>query len=239
MGNYESNCSVTEREMLKIARFVCRYSPGNILLIGGGCVLSETAGYPRLRGLSDDLDFVVNDEGLESIRKPLNLRGNYKNGQPSSAQISYVNDILTGFFHREIRGWKIPEEIFEKPRVKPTSEGVVYMIPAELNVALKIRRGASRKENPHIFGKDTLDAASIFIGTRKLGEKFDARTLVSHIREGVCGDCNLPEHRECVANLKQSGKQLVDGDRSRYLEFIDLVDSSLKEVCPKKSYSAN
>jgi hypothetical protein len=230
-----SRPTVTEDELIRIAQFVCSYSPGNILLIGGGCVLSETAGYRRMRGLSDDLDFIANEEGLEAVKMPLNVGTNYKNGKPSDCRnVTYINDVLIGFFEKEIRGWKIPEEVFQRPRTVQTAAGeTIYMIPAELNIALKIRRGASRTDKPRIYGKDALDAASIFLGMEKNSESFDQKAFISYLLQGVCADCRLSEHKGCLMALRDSESQLFGSDRIRYGKFMTNCASSLGTACVK------
>lgn len=226
----------SEDQLLRVARFVCAYSPGNILLIGGGCVLSETAGFRRLRGLSDDLDFIVNDEGLDAVKVPLNLGDTFKNGEiASGGNVNYVNDISVGFFHKEIKGWKIPESVFERPKAQSTSFGIVYMIPAELNLALKIRRGASREENPHIYGKDALDAATTITGMRKRGESFNVSLFLQYLTQGVCADCKLLGYIECMNSFRRSENQLFGEDRERYSEFVSGCDSSLKSIFPRSN----
>ncbi|HVY01323.1 MAG TPA: hypothetical protein VHA12_00985 [Candidatus Nanoarchaeia archaeon] len=225
-----------EEDLLRVASFVCRHSPGNILLIGGGCVLSETAGFRRLRGLSDDLDFIVNDEGLDAVKIPLNLGDAFKNGQlASGGNVNYVNDILVGFFYREIKGWKIPEKVFAKPRVQNTSFGEVYMIPAELNLALKVRRGASREDKPHIYGKDSVDSASIITGMRRRGESFDVNLFLQYLTHGVCVDCKLSGYLECINHLKVGGNQLFGMDREKYKDFIDSCRVGLSEYFESKT----
>ncbi len=233
MGNFSEHY-VPENELLKIAGFVCRYSPGNILLIGGGCVLSETAGYRRLRCTSDDLDFIVNDEGLSSVRNSLNIHKSEINGEKhDGCSTTHINEVLIGLFHGHIRGWRIPDELFCNPKSVHTSGGEVYVIPAELNVALKIRRGASKTDNPHVYGKDALDTASMYLGMINRMEKFDSDYLISNLLNGVCSDCNLSGHNACMHSLRRSESQVFDSDRLEYSRFMDECSSCVGKICRK------
>src|SRR3989338_4857724 len=182
MGSHNKSKYIPEQDLLKIANFVCNYAPGQILLIGGGCVLHETAGSLRMRNTSDDLDFIASTEGIAAIEQPLCLNHTYRDGtMTAGARVAYVDDILLGFFHKEIRGWEIPSDIFKHPRVQRTSAGDIYMIPAELNVALKIRRGVSQSENPHVYGKDALDFASIHSGLYVNSKVFNSEVFIEHM----------------------------------------------------------
>ncbi|PIN93450.1 hypothetical protein COU54_02925 [Candidatus Pacearchaeota archaeon CG10_big_fil_rev_8_21_14_0_10_31_24] len=234
MGCHNKNFKTTESELLKIAHFVCKYSPGNILLIGGGNVLQETAGYRRMRNLSDDLDFIINDEGFSSVNEHLNLRRHYKNGSLADGDVAYVNDILIGLFYKNIKGYEIPVSVFESPRINYTSAGVIYSIPEELNVALKIRRGSSRKMDPKIYGKDSLDFASIHAGMDLVGNKFNVKDLVNNMTKGVCQSCCLSSKLECFRQIKQSSKQLRGELKTNYLNTIDRCADRAYEHCTRK-----
>lgn len=233
MGNHNKQLKTSEQDLLKIASFVCNYAPGEILLIGGGCVLQETARYKRMRNISDDLDFILSDEGLVAIEQPLSLRDTYSDGEKAGARVAYINDILLGFFHKELRGWSIPHEVFEHPRVEQTSQGKIYMISPELNVALKIRRGASKIEQPHIYGKDVLDFASIHSGMYECRQNFNSELFASYMARTTCKDCRLSTNRACIMCFKKSESQLHGAVREAYAQTLEQCTSLLAHCCQK------
>src|SRR3989338_4471857 len=91
----------SEEQLLHVASAITSASPGNILLLGGGAALSEIAGYQRLRGRSDDLDFVANDQGLEALARQHDMRPWHVEG---TGYATFMDDVFVGVFHPTVRG---------------------------------------------------------------------------------------------------------------------------------------
>jgi len=231
MGCYNKSLKLDENQLLKIAHFMCKLSPKNILLIGGGNVMTQTAGYKRMRDLSDDLDFITNDEGIAEVRRFFDLKKHYHNGTRSDGEVSYVNGIVVMFFYEHIKGWKIPESAFESYVVNCTSAGQIYSVPPELNIALKIRRGSSKSPDPHIYGKDALDFATIHAGMTLGGKKFNAGDFARNMSCGVCQSCNLLSKTDCLRQLSVSSYQLQGKLREEYESTIRNCSSELERHC--------
>lgn len=210
----------SEERLLKTASDVCALSVGDILVIGGGTVLQEIAGYKRLRNTSRDLDFITNENGLAE------LLNTYEFGVERGTIYTYADDVLIAFFHNHIRGYHIPDHIFENHIISKTSQGDVYMIQPELNIALKIRRGASKEENPHVYGKDGLDFATIVTGMYLRGDGFDTSVWRGYMESGVCNSCNLNEYTECMDVLEKGKVNL----KKRYREPFDNVVSECRDA---------
>ena len=69
MNYYEKGTVPDEGTLLRAAAHYPALSPGNIAAIGGTLTLSQISNYKRLRLRSRDVDFIVNDRGLEAIFK--------------------------------------------------------------------------------------------------------------------------------------------------------------------------
>lgn len=231
MGRYDHSRKVEEGHILRIAHFVCSLSPENILLIGGGNVLTETAGYRRMRDVSDDVDFIANKEGMNAARTVFDLKNKYRNGAPSDGDVTYVNDIVVMFFHNTLKGWLIPESVFRNYRIHATSVGLLYSIPPELNIALKIRRGSSLQREPHIYGKDALDFATIHAGMSLGNSTFDTEQFAKNMSCGVCQSCRLSSKLACLKQIGKSHNQLPELLQSAYISTIRQCHSELERHC--------
>ena len=219
MGTGKKMNKFTEEEILSVASTVCSISPGNILLIGGGIILPQIIGYKRLRPRSDDLDFITNDEDISRALEQYDLQlepASRHPGMHGVSQYTYLDGILVAIFHNQIRGYDIPSIIYEGAMVRQTSKGTIQTITPELNMALKIRRGASRIDRPHIYAKDGHDFASMVVSGYLSGEKFDIEKWLEYMDSGVCNSCNLTGSTECMDQLAVGERNL----ESRYRELF-------------------
>lgn|SRR3989338_317787 len=217
----------SEAQLLHIASDITSVSPGNILLLGGGAVLSEIAGYQRLRGRSDDLDFIANEAGLEALLQQYNIK---PWPVENVGYFTVVDDVLVGVFYPTIRGLVMEQSIYDASVIRTTSQGQIHTVPAELNLALKIRRGAS-KNPPAIYGKDGIDAATLVTGLRVLNSPFDPPSFRATM-ELVCQSCRLEEPLACLDAIERHGsKQLPQKERPYFEEVIGSCRRELAQQC--------
>ncbi|MFH1307935.1 MAG: hypothetical protein ABIH72_03715 [archaeon] len=218
-------------ELLRLASSICNLSSGNILMIGGGMVLPEVIGYKRLRQRSDDLDFVVNNQGLQKLSKIYEIK-------PASLIIPNIGEgsyysvkdgITIALFHDGVKGYDISKEVFAEGLEVKTSQGVVNTIPHELNIALKIRRGASKT---HIYSKDALDFASTIVGLSLNGPGFDYENWARYMSQGVCTSCNLTRGN-CIESLEEGVKNLEKKYRATVSNAASHCKEYTKEICMK------
>ena len=204
---------------LAVASRVCLLSPRNILLLGGGAVLPQITGFKQLRGRSDDLDFVVNNAGFQAVSSSYALRkeSEIRDCSPShSGVFTYLEDIFVGFFIEHIRGYPIPAIAYALSKPIHTNRGIVYSVPPELNIALKIRRGLQKG---HIYGKDGCDFASLVVGSHLRGRDLDYQLLSRSMSEGVCDTCALTSPYQCIDELEK-------GKRNLAREYFPIVEEA-------------
>ena len=216
----------SEKHLLQVAVEICNCSPGNILLIGGGAVLPEITGFKRLRPRSNDLDFIVNSAGKVSLDSSYDLDNSDSLllfGDPSIKFI-YIREVLIGLFIKHLRGYQLQEQDYKDALVINTNQGNIHTIRPELNLALKIRRGAV---NNHVYAKDGLDLASIIAGMQKKGEKFDLERFSRYMQRGVCEDCQLGSNQKCFDQL-QSGEHNLKAEYR--LNFYETLNRCRKEA---------
>lgn len=221
----------TEEHLLSVASYACRLSEGNVLLIGGALSLPQVSGYPKLRPRSEDLDFIVNDEGLNALccSNIICAREGSITGSPEmGGYLAWINDVTMVFFHGTIRGYPLSDEIFGSPVFRKTSEGVVATIRNELNIALKIRRGLTRGG---IYGKDKLDFASAVLGLKGSGEDFDASLLSDFMSPDVCNACQIGEPYGCMSAMSEGAHNLRAGDRTVFFSKVKECAERLEDVC--------
>ncbi len=201
-----------EEKLLNLAEKVCGFSPKNILLIGGGMISPSIVGFKKFRPHSNDLDFVVNDKGFDALFNSVNLK--VKESKDWKCFYSYDDDVLLAFFHSDIRGYEIPGQVYENPFIAPGRE--IFSVPPEMNIALKVRRGATRN---HIYGKDAQDFASTILGLSGNGG-FDYGLWKECMVHGVCSSCRLPRGEFCIDALEKGFKHV----RKRYMaDFLESV----------------
>ena len=230
-----------EKTLLEIASHYSNLSPHNILVIGGTLTLPEISGYKRMRSRSRDVDFIVNDLGLEAIlsSEPTKREEDFNPLVNGGAYITEKNELYAAFFHNEIRGYVIPEEIFSSGIPRETSVGTIYTIPEELNLALKIRRGVHSKGK--IYGKDVLDAASMIIGMEMSGREFDAEAFAGYTVNGTCRDASLNQLLGYVSRFMDAvnniGKEHVETYVSKISECAAYVEEKKMLLDPSDYYS--
>jgi len=225
MGTGKKMNRFTEEEILSVASTVCSISPGNILLIGGGIILPQIIGYKRLRPRSDDLDFIANDKGISRALDQYDLQLEPASRHPEMhgvSQYTYLDGILVAISHNRIRGYEIPPMVHEEAMVRQTSQGTIHTITFELNTALKIRRGVSKTDRPHVYAKDGCDFASMVVSGYLSGEEFDIEKWFGYMDSGVCDSCNLTGSTKCM-------DQLAVGERNLESRYRDLFRNTLNE----------
>ena len=177
-----------ERELLEVASYYSTLSERDILVIGGTLALPELSGYKRLRLRSRDVDFVVNDRGLETILAdgPIKRQTDFpeiiQEDPPEGEEGSYIaerNGLYATFYHNDVKGSRIPEKEFSEAILKKTSEGQVYVISNELNLTFKMLRGIQKKG--YILGKDAQDAVSMIVGSHLSGPEFNAEKFRDYL----------------------------------------------------------
>jgi hypothetical protein len=214
----------SEAHLLKVASSVCLNSPGEIVLIGGGAVLPEITGFQRLRSRSDDLDFIAR----EAVILPENTSWIKIPEGKGPGLYSYIEGVSIAVFFSQIRGYELPEAAFESALEISTSQGRLYAVRPELNMALKIRRGASRG---HIFAKDGLDFAAINSGLELRGEPFDARAFSGYMAAGVCDACRLQSSLECLAELEKGKGNLRRSMVPAYEQTVYDCREQIEQLC--------
>ena len=215
---------------LQSARYFGSLSWKNVLGIGGMLAIPEISGYKRLRKKSEDLDFIVNDAGLDAIlrNEPVRIDSDSLPGSSAEWYVVEKNGISCAFLHNEIRGYKIPEKAFEEAVYKETIVGPVFTISPELNVALKVRRSTYQNEDVH--GKDALDAASIIIGMQLSGREFNHEAFVDYLIDATQDHCSTDGLLERIDQLgKVAANNLPKKDRQLFLDPLQMSADYLRE----------
>ena len=213
---------------LELIRHYCAFSWRNVLGIGGMLSIPEISGYKRLRKKSSDLDFVVNDEGLEALLS--NERTTIdRDSLPGSSAEWYVaekNGISVVFLHNEIRGYELPEKAFTESVYTETIAGPVFTISVELNSMLKVRRATYQNHDVH--GKDALDVASTIVGMQLSGREFNHEAFADYLIDGTREHCSPGElvkrieklGRAAANNLPRKHRELLLGPLERTADYI-------------------
>lgn len=212
-----------ERELLQIASYYCGLLPGSIVAIGGTLTLPEVSGYRRMRLRSNDVDFIVTDAGLECLL----TEGDVVDlGFGNDVYGVVADDVIAAFFHKHIKGLRIPSGAFSEAVCHETSQGPIYTISGELNTALKLRRGISAKGR--IYGKDALDTASTFTGMGLRGEEFDYASFADYMTSGTCVTCTLDSPFGCIRGLESGANHLPGERKEDYVQFLERCTDALK-----------
>lgn len=213
-----------------MASTITSASPGNILLLGGGAALSEIAGYQRLRGRSDDLDFIANDQGLEALARQHDMKPWHVEG---TGYATFVSDVFVCVFHPTVHGLVVDASVYLAAIVRQTGQGPVHTVPVETNLAMKIRRGASR-DQPHIYGKDGIDAATMVTGLRVLNTPFDHASFGAAMQR-TCESCRLGEPLACLDAIERYGSQQLPRKERPYFEgVVAICKRELEQQCRYK-----
>ena len=218
---------------LKVASYYCALSPGNVLGLGGMLAIPEISGYARLRKGSEDLDFIVNDKGMESVSGHESLRKE-KDFIPGSEAEWYVTEkdgVTVTILHNEIRGYRMPEKAFAEAVRRETAGRVLYTIPDELNAALKICR--STYQNSKIHGKDAFDITSTILGMQSSGREFNPEAFTDYLIEATISHA-VPE--DLLERLDQIGKFAATNVRKKDRQsLLDTLEVSAEYVREKTS----
>ncbi|MBN2101707.1 MAG: hypothetical protein JW716_02450 [Candidatus Aenigmarchaeota archaeon] len=225
----------SENELLQVASEHCMVSPGNILLIGGGSVLPQISGFKMLRPRSEDLDFVANSEGVEALRANASLLDSGTIGRASGEFLfrDCYNGVHVAVFPEGVRGFRFSEPDYLNSRQVETESGKVYAVGPELNTALKIRRGSSKKDNPHIYAKDAMDFATMVTGANIRETPFDVKRWEEYMKRGVCRDCLLGEKAGCIEALAYGATNLKTEFRKHVYDKIEQCRNCAYHFCRK------
>lgn len=222
----------TEDELLDASSRICNSSPGNVLLIGGGTVLPGIIHFQRLRGRSDDLDFITNDEGFEALSSEYILNPAKNMGiNDEECYYMYADRILVSFFYNHIRGLNIPEEAYQDCLVSHTTHGDIYTIRPELNIAFKLRRGMSKG---HIYTKDGFDYASIISGLNADGMEFDSEALAEYLHAYGCESCIFSSKASCIHELEKGSSNLGKQYRDYFSNVSAKCVDAVSKYCRNK-----
>lgn len=218
-------------KLVQTAVDFCNLSKGNILLMGGALSLPEISGFRSVRERSADLDFIVNSDGLGELESVCKLK-RYDEVAKSGAYMGNRDGVDLAFFLNDVKGFDV-RDVFERAVRKETALGVIFSIPYELNVALKVRRGSASVKK-RMYGKDGLDFA-VAVHSKKLSfDDFSAQVFASYLKS-VCIECELGYRFACLAEFD---KQVQNGIRleERRLVFDKVAQcrSALENQCKYK-----
>ena len=122
--------------------------------------------------------------------------------------------------------------------VKETTEGPVRIIRNELNLALKIRRGAQKIGE--LYAKDGLDAASTILGMRLSGQEFDSEVFGFYLVEEVCREYGLDQLLGYVSAFKGGANNLpkrhVGPHVAKVDELLEVVERRKKLMDPDNTH---
>ena len=220
----------SEAELLDLASYVCNLSPENIFLIGGGLILPEIVGYKRLRFRSCDLDFIATEDGIDdALEKHEFESAAFYGFNEVDGYATYMRDVFIALSTLNLRGYEVPQSF--EVRKHETSQGVVYSIPHELNLAMKIRRGVSKG---HIYGKDGLDFASTVTGLHLDDKTLDVQEMCGYMNAGVCESCQLTSNLKCTDLLKMHGTHNISKDYRQLVgDTADKITEEMEAYCKK------
>lgn len=196
-----------EDHLLKVAGQVCGISEGDILLIGGGLTLPRISGFKRLRPRSDDLDFIANSRGFHKAEElSFFKKWKYRGDNLCAGEIE---DVLVALFPGTIRGYGIPDEVYERAVLMESSHGRIYTVEEELNIAMKIRRGVHN----HFYGKDRQDFVSMSLARHYSGNPLNVELWMNYMTPRVCDDCTLNSPLACIENLGSNEGNLKENEK--------------------------
>ncbi len=191
--------------------------------------MPEISGYPRLRKRHPEIDFVANDEGFERLNKDYNLRSPKEIGYDDvDGGFTYKDEIFLGIFHNNVRGYNFPQEAFQSPWARITSQGLIYSISPELGIFLKLRRGVMKGR---MYGKDSLDSASILLGMKKRNKKIEVSKLKKLLSSECCPFCPFQECTQCLTQLESKYINISLKDRPVFLNIIKELKVEIAPLC--------
>ena len=232
-----------DKSVLELASQYGALSPGNILAIGQILAIPEISGYKRLVNGRDDMEFIVNDSGLEAILgRSEGLIEKHSLPESNAAWYSiqkngrlavFWHDIITFQRGEPVSGYRIPEKVFYQSVRRETTGGVIYVAPVEFDTALKIRK--NRYENFYKMNpENALNASSAIIGMEMSGRDFDHRDFVDYLAEGISSF-----KKEYACEACGHVNYLVEGSRFNYREdlrtYLDQIGKIAVKNLPKKN----
>ena len=232
-----------DKSVLELASQYCSFSPGNIVAIGQILAVPEISGYKRLVKGRDDIEFIVNDSGLEAILR-LNETELEKHSHPESEAewysiqkdgriIVFWHDVITFQRGEHASSYRIPEKVFYQSVRRETTGGVIYVAPVEFDTALKIRK--NRYENFYKMNpENALNAASAIIGMELSGRDFDHRDFADYLVGGISSF-----KKECACEACGHVNYLVEGISFNYgrglQTYLDQIRNIAVKNLPKKN----
>ena len=131
---------------------------GNVITMGGFSACYKLLGFRKMRRVSNDLDCVINEEGLKLLYDHFGDEI-FQTKNYGDIFLEY-NNIPVGFDLGETHGWIIPPSFFKDLKRFNFNGKKLTSISPEFLITLKARRSILKDK---FFGKDAIDTANILL----------------------------------------------------------------------------
>jgi hypothetical protein len=208
--------SFTEEQLVRTSSEICMYNDGHIVLIGGQITLPSISGGKKYRSRSSELDFVVDDEGIESIEdmsflKELDCFAFFREGIPCAAFYDNIKGLSTEF---------VLDDIVKKE----TEYGTINHVSPERAVVMKFRRGAMKG---HFYGKDALDYYSLAVAAGKNSPEINNDAIAAGVREHACPSCKIGKKYGCIDMFIKTSDSVPPDERAYALRKAEELGGKL------------
>ena len=227
-----------EKRQLSIASHYCCLSEGDVIATGRTLLLSEILGYKLRRTEGKEFNFVVNDKGLEAVldSTPNATQEDLFSGVGADAY-SKKNGIYVSFFHKRLGGYEIREEIFYQAVRKETSVGAVFIMPIEMDLVFKFRRGIWEKGL--VYPRDGLDTAVTIIGLELSGNGFNHETFSDNLLGEIYAGSTSKEALGCIEQLQSFSSQVALKNRDLYMDKLRKCTDYIEKTYAQQKVSAS
>jgi hypothetical protein len=197
----------------------------NLIHIGGLSACSQILGFRPMRRVSNDLDFIINEEGIKLLDDYFHEKL-FQTLDYYDLFLEY-NNIPVGFDIEETHDWKIPGDFFDSI-VKLNLEGnIINSISPEYLISLKARRGILKNR---FYGKDAIDTINVILGSIN---KKDLNNL-NYDKLSVLLLTHASKDREILSNyldFVKSYQNKIKKEESIFLiESINSLNSCLNKI---------
>lgn len=181
--DYSKYCHVTptSNEIFDCMYHLCDLLGDDLIIYGGQSIHPKLLGYKHIRKVSNDIDCVISETGVEKIVEFFDQNKYYCVENRGDLFLDYCG-LPVGLNLEYIHDWKITNE-FKKDKIAfPIKNATINVASPEYTIMLKVRRAES---NDRFFGKDKLDIANLMIASSVKNIDIDMKKTASLLKEHV------------------------------------------------------